>query len=79
MSDDDKKIWVPPTPLDDNVKRMAWLLFLEAWKAYLAKHESDTSVQWEPEQMYGVCLKNAKVVRLLELPRNQPPLQQDIK
>ena len=27
-----EKIWLPPTPLEVNVQRMAWTLFLEWWQ-----------------------------------------------
>ena len=59
------EIWTPAEKLDANVQRMAWLLFLECWKAHLSR-EIEESCPWKPEEVYGHCLNNAKVVRQLE-------------
>ena len=67
----EKKLWVPTSPLEPNVQRMAWLLFLECWKIYLAHPEEYQTCGvkgWKPEDVYATCLKNAKVVRRLEQP-----------
>ena len=60
------EIWTPAEKLDANVQRMAWLLFLECWKAHLAQPELCIGEGWKPEYIYDICLKNAKVVRVLE-------------
>lgn len=71
MTNNGKKIWVPPTPLDDNIKRMAWLLFLEIWKAEASEKFTlalqggrDLSI-WAAEE-YSACLAAAKAVRAIE-------------
>lgn len=59
------EIWTPPEKLDANVQRMAWLMFQDAWKAWVAGHGANS--EWPVQEVYGTCLKNAKAVRELEL------------
>ncbi len=62
------KIWTPEEKADDNTKRMAWLLFLEVWKADLVLHECNierVEVQ-DVEKSYAKCFLTAKTVRAIE-------------
>ncbi len=64
MTDPKSKIWTPTSPLDTNTQRMAWLLFLEEWKASIARNGPPL----ETEVVYDQCLAVAKIVRRLEQP-----------
>lgn len=62
-----KKIWIPPETTDSNTQRMAWLLFLEWWKAYLSPtYKANFEDDWDAAENYRLCLKNAKIVRRME-------------
>ncbi len=63
------ELWVPTSPLEPNVQRMAWLLFLECWKQEINKtgYTLDDP-PFNTEHVYGNCLKVAKDVRRLEQP-----------
>ncbi len=58
--DKDLELYVPKSPLDGNVKRMAWLLFLEVWKVYVSV--IDPKKKLEPQKVYSACLDAARVV-----------------
>ncbi len=59
-----EKIWTPPEQIDENVRRMAWLLFLEEWKAR-GRHSIKETGEWA-EITYADCLVAAKAVRARE-------------
>lgn len=58
------KIWTPKEKLDDNTKRMAWILFVEWWKAGLANERINPDMV--VSDAYALCLSTAKIVRKLE-------------
>jgi hypothetical protein len=63
-----KKLWIPTEKLDENVKRMAWLLFLECWKG------DESTDQWTEEVTKGTyedCIRVAKIIRDLNNPKQQ--------
>lgn len=61
-------LWTPPEKIDENVRRMAWLLFLEAWKNWLRVRGSDAALpDADIKEMYRCCLVAAKIARKLEL------------
>ena len=63
------KLWIPAEKLDENVKRMAWLMFLEAWKAWIRDHSACDP--WKPKAVYAECLQHAKMVRQMEQPKTE--------
>ena len=69
MSD---KIWIPPEAIDENTRRMAWLLFLEWWKTEVPKADlaDDPHAalfdEDEVARAYDDCLIAAKIVRAKE-------------
>lgn len=60
------EIWTPPEKLDANTTRMAWLLFLEAWKDHLPRMFDEKPVRFIVPEVYDKCLETAKIVRRLE-------------
>lgn len=69
----DSFLWTPPEKIDENVRRMAWLLFLEWWKAsanlaYERKAEGLSAFKKTTiRDCYADCLAAAKIVRAQEL------------
>ena len=65
-----QEIWTPPESLDPNTQRMAWLLFLEAWKAWIPycidTREHPSGAKFHAGVTYKTCLETAKTVRQLE-------------
>ena len=57
-------LWTPPEAIDENTRRMAWLLFLEEWKAR-GRHSIKETGEWA-EITYADCLAAAKAVRAQE-------------
>jgi hypothetical protein len=62
------EIWTPDEKVDDNTKRMAWLLFLECWKQDICKtgYKLDDP-PFSPGTAYEGCLTAAKIIREIEL------------
>lgn len=62
------EIWTPPEHVDQNTQRMAWLLFLETWKAEWHKviEQPKEALDGHAEFTYKRCLVVAKVVRRME-------------
>ena len=69
---EEKQLLVPPEPIPENVKRMAWLLFLEVWKQLMAG-EGDVEINQESdvEPAYKVCLETARTIYELEQPEKE--------
>jgi len=65
------KLWIPAEKLDENVKRMAWLLFLEWWKGHFDQIGLEGTATKVVETAYTVCLETAKVIRQLEQPKTE--------
>jgi len=67
-----EKIWTPPEAIDENTRRMAWLMFLEWWKAsariaYERKAEGLPAFEKTTiKDCYADCLAAAKLVRAQE-------------
>lgn len=69
-------LWTPPEKLDGNVQRMAWLMFIEEWKAtplstqIMDKEGAEQSAvdvsEWAAK-IYPLCLAAAKTVRQCEV------------
>lgn len=69
MTEEEKtpEIWTPPETIDANTQRMAWLLFLEWWKACLPGGGPDKKITEKTiSSRYRDCLAAAKIVRKLE-------------
>jgi hypothetical protein len=68
MTEEQKpEIWTPPETIDENTRRMAWLLFLEVWKGEL--RDANQFQEWTDKQasnVYVGCLRIAKIVRAQE-------------
>ncbi len=61
--DKDLELYIPEAKLDPNVKRMAWLLFLEWWKD--AVRDSGMTLSMKAEKVftaYEVSVTAAKLV-----------------
>lgn len=71
-----KELWVPKQPLEPNIQKMAWYLFLEWWKCYF--HDRGDPGSFEGfqssliETVYGACIDVAKIARRLEQPEKIP-------
>ncbi len=52
------QLYIPEAKLDTNVKRMAWMLFLEMWK----KHAAAGTAMMNVDAQYMVAVEAAKVV-----------------
>jgi hypothetical protein len=66
MSEEQKpEIWTPPEAIDENTRRMAWLLFLEWWKFNLESPPME-DVAEQTRNAYNNCLATAKLVRAQE-------------
>lgn len=53
------ELWTPPEKLSPNIGKMAWAMFLESWKAALARNagpEFDTTLVYED------CIQRAREI-----------------
>lgn len=70
---DEPKIWIPPQALPENVKRMAWYLFLEWWKTQAEKGGTLN----EASKVYQHCVEVAKIINTLEHPELHESPEED--
>jgi hypothetical protein len=57
------QLYIPEAKLDPNVKRMAWLLFLEWWKDEVRDHGMSLTMKAEKTfTAYEICVSAAKLV-----------------
>lgn len=60
-----QELYIPEAKLNSNVKRMAWLLFMEVWKAELTMDNAEGWKTWTKEEsalVHNGCVEMAKVV-----------------
>jgi hypothetical protein len=62
MTETPGELYIPQEKLNENVKRMAWLLFLEEWKTSRGGRESTAELEEWVSLTYSDCLTAAKVV-----------------
>lgn len=61
MSDEPKALWTPDKKIPASVLKMAWIMFLEAYKDHLRVKDT-----WVPEDVYRDCIDIARMVYRVE-------------
>lgn len=67
------KLWTPDQKLPEGVRKMAWLLFLEAWKGFQLREDDEVLEDFKFEHMFRHCIEMAKAVTKI-LGENDEPL-----
>lgn len=63
------KLWTPDQKIPESVRKMAFLFFLEMFKAsFLAEKEPN---EWNAEINYRECLELAKIIHMVDA-ENEP-------
>lgn len=64
MTEVPKALWTPDKKIPASVLKMAWILFLESYKALLAGHANLQT--WVAEDEYRACIGIARMVFKVE-------------
>lgn len=65
-------IWTPPRMMDASIAKMAWLLFLKAWEAYMvagSKKDDEDSIDEWATNAYDGCVRIAEIIEAKQKPK----------